>query len=499
MQEMDSDDSQSTSRLPQSPDTPSQSPITNHQSPITPKGFWRSGLVTRVLGLVDQAAISGVSLFTTVVVGRVAGEQALGLYALGSTLVVIAMAILYSLISLPYIVFSHRLRDRDLAEFSGSVVVHQGVLSVLVVVVLAGAALFWPLLQRLVETELAGLQAVLWVLAGTVAFVLLREFSRRVLMAEWRVLETVWLDLAVTVLQMVGLLGLAWAGVLSAGTAHAAVGLACAIGGFCWLVWAWKDFSFSRERVLPDWQRNWKLGCWEAGSQVVGLCQVFMLHWLLAVYLGPRATGIYAACVAVVALSNPFVVGIGNLLTPQAARAFAQEGRVAVGRVVSRTLLVVGLGMVGFTAGLALFGDWLVVKLYGPSYADNQQVIVLLAIAWLASALGKMLDQGLLAMEHSRWTFTFSFAGLLATLVAGVGLMMYHGLPGAATGLALGSGFATVLRGCVFGRMVLVRSQKSSSGVRDQRSEVRGQKSEIGRQESEQDSDGQRSVLTSDF
>src|SRR5262249_44078700 len=61
----------------------------------------QSGMVTRLLGLVDQAVVSAVGLFTAVVLWRLAGQEALGLYSLGFTLVVIATAILSSLTSLP--------------------------------------------------------------------------------------------------------------------------------------------------------------------------------------------------------------------------------------------------------------------------------------------------------------------------------------------------------------------------------------------------------------
>jgi O-antigen/teichoic acid export membrane protein/peptidoglycan/xylan/chitin deacetylase (PgdA/CDA1 family) len=410
----------------------------------------QSALVTRILGLVDQGVVSAVGLFTTVVVGRVAGQEALGLYALGFTLVVIAIAILYSLTSLPYIVFSNRLRGRALAEFSGSVVVHQGVLSAVVVVALASAAL-------LVDTEanLPGLQTVLWVLAGTIPFVLLREFARRVTLAEWRVAETVRLDLMVSILQGIGLLGLAWAGVLSAGTAHAAVGLACAVIAGPWLVQAWRGYSVRAERLLPDWQHNWALGCWEAGSQVVGLAQVYLLHWMLALLLGASATGIFAACLAVVMLSNPFIMGISNLLTPQAARGFAQGGRAEVGRVVGRSAVVVGIGMIAFTLALTICGEQILALLYGRADASNEEVIVLLAVGRLATALGQMIDQGLLAMEHSSLAFLFSFVGLVVTLGAGVWLMNAGGLAGAAWGLLLGSLAGTWLRGYAFIRLMM--------------------------------------------
>jgi O-antigen/teichoic acid export membrane protein len=408
-----------------------------------------------LLGLVDQGVVSLVSLLTWVVVGRVAGKESLGLYALGFTVMAFAIAILYALTSLPFTIFSNRLRGKALAEYSGSVVVHQGVLSAVVVVAFAVVALFWPLLVNLGGEGLAELQSVLWVLALTGPFVLLREFSRRVTLSQGRVPATVQIDLAVSILQVAGLLGLAWARALSAATAHAAVGLACALVALGWLFRAWNDFSFRRERWLPDWQRNWELGGWEAASQIIGLAQYYLLLWLLAIWSDAGSAGVFAACIQLAMLPNPFLIGLTIILTPRAARAVARGDRAELARVVGRSTLALSLGMLAFTAGLSLFGDQLLAVLYGAAYSGHKWVVVLLALGRFATGVGLIVDQGLFALERSRVSFTAACWALLVTGGAGVGLMTGDRLQGAAAGILLGSLAGAVWRGCTFVRLLM--------------------------------------------
>jgi O-antigen/teichoic acid export membrane protein len=233
------------------------------------------------------------------------------------------------------------------------------------------------------------------------------------------------------------------------------IGLACAIVVGPWLVQAWRGYSVRVERLLPDWQRNWSLGCWEAGSQVVGLSQIYLVHWMLAFLFGASATGLFAACLTVVMLSNPFIMGISNLLTVQAARAFSRGGRAEVGRAVGRSALVVGVGMIAFTIGLTLYGERILALLYNQAEAENGLIIVLLAIGRVATSQGQLIDQGLIAMEHSQLAFIFSFVSLVVTLGAGIWLMNAGGLTGAAWGLLLGSLAGSWLRGYAFIRLIM--------------------------------------------
>src|SRR5947209_4562429 len=97
------------------------------------------------LAVLDQAVVSGTSFLTTILIGRWCGADELGIYSLGFTLLVTWGCVQESLVALPYTIRRHRLLRETQAEYAGSVLVHQGLLSALALVTLAatGAAMSW--------------------------------------------------------------------------------------------------------------------------------------------------------------------------------------------------------------------------------------------------------------------------------------------------------------------------------------------------------------------
>src|SRR5262249_3510655 len=136
------------------------------------------------LALVDQAVVSGTSFLTTVMIGRWGGAEELGVYSLGLSLLVSGLCVQESLIALPYTICRHRALQGTPAEYAGSVLVHQGLLSALALIVLAAAATVLSL-----GGGLPGLAGVAWALQWVLPFALLREFGRRFAFAHLRMAE----------------------------------------------------------------------------------------------------------------------------------------------------------------------------------------------------------------------------------------------------------------------------------------------------------------------
>src|SRR5205814_9957239 len=117
-------------------------------------------------------------------------------------------------------------------------------------------------------------------------------------------------------------------------------------------------FTVRRERVLPELRRSWAFGRWIVLGQLVGVVHGFVLYWLLAAMKGTTATGAFAACMTVVTLSNPFILGIANVLGPRAARAFTTGGPQEARDVGRKPTLLLD-GVMTALAGLVALGGWL--------------------------------------------------------------------------------------------------------------------------------------------
>jgi O-antigen/teichoic acid export membrane protein len=384
------------------------------------------------LALIDQAVVSGTNFLTTILIARACGAEELGVYSLGFSLLMSWVCTQEALIALPYTIYWHRSRPGTEAEYAGSALVHQGLLSAvsLISMALVAATLFG---------RAAGLAAVIGVLAGAMPFVLLREFGRRFAFAHLRMGEALALDVASAALQLGGLAWLASTGALSAALAYSAVGGACALVGITWLYVSRKHFVVRLGQVGPTLRQSWSLGRWLFASQVTLSVQGYFIPWLLAGTMGAKATGVYVACLTVVLFSNPLILGISNSLAPQVAQAFALGGFAALRRVVWRTTLLLGAAMAVFCAAVILGGEDLMGLIFHDSqYAGHNHAVAVLALAMLAAALGMPVSNGLAAIERPDVIFKVGLVAVVLSVVLVPFLVVGWGVTGAAYGFLAG-------------------------------------------------------------
>ena len=93
--------------------------------------------------------------------------------------------------------------------------------------------------------------------------------------------------------------------------------------------------------------------------------------------------------------ANPLLLGISSILTPIAARAFSEEGKIGVRRVVSKYLLIVTVLLIGFAGILSLTGDTLLRIIFDASYQTNQSTINVLSLVMIGIGINFNLANGL--------------------------------------------------------------------------------------------------------
>ncbi len=258
----------------------------------------------------DQAIVSGG--FTMVLIGRLFGPKEFGLYMLGFSVLVLA-PLQESLIALPYTVYVQRLLSEDRGVYLGSALFQVALLTSAVMLLLAIVCLL-----AISGIGPAGLAVVMSVLLVVMPVVLLREFARRLAFAHLQVKTALLLDILTVGLQLTGLITLAALHRLTAATAYAVLGAACAITVTLWLTLWRRRFHFERARFGADLKTNWLFGRWVAAAQMTSQISGAALQWLIALWLGAADTGVFAAAVTMVMLCNPLLLAVGNLLTPKA-------------------------------------------------------------------------------------------------------------------------------------------------------------------------------------
>ena len=401
---------------------------------------WHAAARGGLLAILDQAAVSGTNFLTVVLVGRACGEEELGYYSLGVAILVLLACAQESLITAPYTAFRERLRGRRRDEYAGRVLVQQLVLAVAAAVGLELVGL----LSGGVHGDLG------WVVAAVTVPSLLREFCRRLGFVHRRIGGVLALDLGIAAVQLGLLAWLASQGWLTASVAFAVVGVVCGTGAVVALLLSRADFAVRKRRVGREVGRHWRFGRWVAAGQLVGTAHGYAIHWLLALMVGPAATGTFAACLAVVMLSNPFNIAMGNLLGPRTARARAEGGRPAVRRVVFRAALFLVAAMGSFCVAVSVGGDAVLRLVYGDSFAGHTFTLTALAAVATVTSAGMAADHGLRALGRPRAAFAGSLAGFVTTTAVVVMLVPEWGTVGAAWGYLAGTAASAALRMAAF-------------------------------------------------
>lgn len=393
------------------------------------------------LALLDQGVVSAANFITTIVVARSAGPSGLGLYAIAFSIVVTLLALQEALIVAPYAIRLHSAHGAP-AQHAGAALWLSCALSAVV----AAGLVFFALGAAAFGADGPKL-SLLWTLAGVAPVVMGREFFRRHALAHLNMRRTLLLDAAASGMQLCGLAALAALGAVSAATALAALGLAAGLTVAGGAILTRREFSFSRDVATVTARHFWVLGRWLLVSRGAMQAQSYLPYWMAGVYGGPAATGVIAACMSVVALANPVVFGITNVLTPRAALAWRQGGGAGLRRQTVQEAAIMAAALALLLLTIVIGGDRLLHFLYGSQeFASSSRVLSVFALALASLAIGIPAANALAAMERPRAIVVVTALTLPVTAVA-IGLLMARwGTLGAACGYLFGTTFGTIGR-----------------------------------------------------
>ena len=383
-----------------------------------------------IFSLADQAVVSATNFATGVIIARACSKEELGLYMLGFSLILLVTDLQTSLISTPYMVYAPRLKGRAHALYTGSTLIHQLTFSALINFGVACGAL-----AVTAGAGPRGVAPVLWALAAVVTTIMLREHARRVCFACLRLKTVLLFDTCISAGQICGLLLLAYLHLLSASRAYWVVGSVCGISILWWL-WSGREFyDLRKSESHADLKKNWILGKWIFASGLVWAVSMNLYPWFLAAFHGTASTGVWGACLGVVSVGNPALLGIQNIVGPKIAHAYVAAGPKALRRLVLRITVAICLPVSLLCLALIVWGGRLVTLLYGRQYAGNNLVVAILALIILVAVPSFSFSRALFAIERADLDFRVSFGALFVMVTTGFWLVRAFGILGAACGL----------------------------------------------------------------
>ena len=391
---------------------------------------WAAALWARLAGgfagrgaalLMDQAVSSGTNFLTTILIGRACLPDELGLYSLGFTLAMTLMNIPRALVWTPYTSFSPAMNNDERRLFSGSSLVHQTLLCAVMTaaVCLAGLAAMFLDEHRL--------GAVLVVLGPAMALMFFREYVRRVCFVRLHYSQALAVDVAVCVLQSGGILLLTASGTLTAVRAYLVIAAASLPVVVAWIAANRDTMRLSRASTVSDFYKNWRFGRWVLAGAVVAGVNAALDPWALSFMHGATATGIWAAARTIILFTNPLVLAYQNYFFPHAAHVYARDGVAVLWSVALRaTLMVTGLAL-AFTLVVAVFGEDLLVLIFGDGYAGYGAVVTALMVAEVSTLASTPVTLGVLAVGRGDVVLKWHLIVLAISSTVGLWLVYHFG------------------------------------------------------------------------
>jgi O-antigen/teichoic acid export membrane protein len=339
--------------------------------------------------LLGQSLQSLVNFGTIMALGYWAGQEELGVFALGFSFCFLAVSLGDTLVATPYTYFQSQGSEGMRSYFSAAMLSNLALVSVVI-------ALFWiGLWFRLYSLSVLGLVLPL-ALIGLVN----KEFFRRHLYVANKLAYSFKFDFLSSAIQFGLVSTLILMDALSAATAFAVIACASLLPTF---------LGIYRERDLFGW-RSWgdgwlrmqsfvRYGRWLALGGGCHVASLQLYPWLALLGGGMAQVGNFAACMALTNLVNPLLVGFTNYLRPQFMRRYAQCAEKGFVVYVVRWGVCFALPAVVYLLFIFLFGSDLLVLLYGEAYRVGANALTYMGFGVVAIALSAPLQLAFLAMR----------------------------------------------------------------------------------------------------
>ncbi|WP_250933671.1 lipopolysaccharide biosynthesis protein [Aporhodopirellula aestuarii] len=384
----------------------------------------------------DQAIVSGTSFVTAIMVGRYCGADELGFYSLVLSLLLLGNAAQLSLVCGPLTVF--RLRGgADQSPENRAASAATG--AVILAMILLGISIVGSVGITL-ASESATTIAAAWVLTLSLPGFLARDFARRFDFARLHMKGALVFDATVSAAQLAVLFWLATNEYLTGSMTILMIAIVSVLTSVFWLLLRLDQFDFQAEQVSATIRHDWRFGRWLLADNLVCITQLYAMHWMLTAMIGTEAAGVFAACLSIAALANPFLMGVGNYLSPKIAETVSAGSRQKTMKLYWRCTAGLVSVVLLFTVVLFLFGGHLLRILYDGSIdAAYGPVVALLALRMMCSATTIAADHAVIAMESPRGSALVSIAGVVATVAIAFPLIRMDGIRGAAIALVIGT------------------------------------------------------------
>jgi len=396
--------------------------------------------------LFDQGLVSAASFATNfILLHHFAGDQAshYAYYTLAFNLMIWAAEFQNTLVITPHTMLTPRMAGERLRRFHGSTLLQSTVVSIATMILTAIAA-------GVAFGRDRELSFVLFALAVGAVAIGLRNYARPYAFAARSPITAAALDLAVSVLQIGGVLALKWTNHLSATTAILVIAAAAALPSLVWLAVQRHRFSPRMRHAIEDYKLEWPNTRWVFLSGLFWNSGMQLYPWLILICSGQHEVAVWGACYQLACVANPLLTGLQNFIGPRIAEACAEMTKPAFARHVLQIAGLASFLMAGPAVLLSFFADDALRWLTQGAFVGHQQAITVLCVMIVIQAITFTLSRGLFALNRADLDLYCNILPLIVLFTLGVWATRLHGMDGAAVSMLVAQILSAGSRGVLF-------------------------------------------------
>ncbi|GLS44746.1 lipopolysaccharide biosynthesis protein [Methylobacterium brachythecii] len=197
------------------------------------------------------------------------------------------------------------------------------------------------------------------------------------------------------------------------------------------------------------------LGRWSLAGNLAAALRLQAVFWFLAALSGNVVPGLLLACINIVNILNPLIIGLSNVIPQVTARAHLR-GKIEALRA-ARPFALSGLLMaIVFLAVVAAAPERVLSAIYGSGsvYADLATPVRLLTVGAVISYIADMICSYFHGVSAVRQAMIANMAGMIASVVTAAPLIIGFGLSGACIALGIANAVRVLVSSLLLHRLV---------------------------------------------
>lgn len=394
--------------------------------------------------LLDQALVSGVNFFTSILLARYLGLQGFGVFTLVWMAVLFVNSLQFALVSSPMMSIGPLQPENESSVYYGSVLIQQVIVSsISFLLLLVG---FWASGYYFSEWEVGGLA---WPSACACFSFQMQDYLRRYFFTRGRITTVFISDLLSYGGQLLLLLLMFYSGLTTITNALWVI----AITSFLAMLWGLlkleRHLYPSMSYFASNLKRHWKSSRWLAASALLDWTSGNLFFIAAGAILGAWATGTLRAALNLIGPVSLIFQTLLNLMPGSAARKYRSEGMNGLVAYIKKCAFGVTAVSVLYFLPIIVAPEFWLTLLYGGAYTENYSLVFWFCLAYTALASRVPIEIGLRTLERTK----YSFWALTASTIFAIGTHNYlitrYGISGAGFGVLMSMLIA--LSVCFFG------------------------------------------------